>query len=176
MQKQVIREINNGSWRSTNNFMEIINTTNIYKIIKPSTIENGLKRALATGDFGLKQTNTNKVGVAQVLNRLTYISSLSHLRRINTPIDKSGKLVQPRKLHNTSWGFVCPAETPEGGSVGIVKNISYLTHLTIPVISDSLYVYVDEHIKNIEDCTPDDVIDKVKVFINGSWLELAINH
>ena len=173
MQKQVIREINNGSWRSTNNFMEIINTTNIYKIIKPSTIENGLKRALATGDFGLKQTNTNKVGVAQVLNRLTYISSLSHLRRINTPIDKSGKLVQPRKLHNTSWGFVCPAETPEGGSVGIVKNISYLTHLTIPVISDSLYVYVDEHIKNIEDCTPDDVIDKVKVFINGSWVGIS---
>ena len=110
MQKQIIREINNGSWQSTEDYKNIINLTNIYKIIKSTTIENGLKRALATGDFGIKHTNSNKVGVAQVLNRLTYISSLSHLRRVNTPIDKSGKLIPPRKLHNSSWGFLCPAE------------------------------------------------------------------
>ena len=95
------------------------------------TIQNGIKRALATGDFGIKHTNSNKVGVAQVLNRLTYIAGLSHLRRVNTPIDKSGKLIPPRKLLNTSWGFICPAETPEGQSVGVVKNLSYLAHATI---------------------------------------------
>ena len=98
MQKQVVREINNGSWRSTDDYGSIINMTNVYKIVKSTTIENGLKRALATGDFGIKQTSSNKVGVAQVLNRLTYIASLSHLRRVNTPIDKSGKLIPPRKL------------------------------------------------------------------------------
>ena len=110
MQKQIVREINNGSWKSNEKYENIINSTNIYKIIKSTTIENGIKRALATGDFGIKQTNSNKVGVAQVLNRLTYVSSLSHLRRVNTPIDKSGKLVPPRRLHNSSWGFLCPAE------------------------------------------------------------------
>ena len=107
MEKQVIREINNGSWKSTDNYENIINLTNIYKIIKSTTIENGIKRALATGDFGIKHTNSNKVGVAQVLSRLTYVSSLSHARRISTPIDKSGKLIPPRKLHNTTWGFAC---------------------------------------------------------------------
>ena len=76
MQKQIIREINNGSWKSNEDYSNIINLTNIYKIVKSTTIENGFKRALATGDFGIKQTNSNKVGVAQVLNRLTYISSL----------------------------------------------------------------------------------------------------
>ena len=110
MEKQVIREINNGSWKSKDDYENIINMTNIYKIIKSTTIENGLKRALATGDFGIKHTNSNKVGVAQVLNRLTYVSSLSHARRISTPTDKSGKLIPPRKLHNTSFGFLCPAE------------------------------------------------------------------
>jgi len=110
MEKQVIREINNGSWKSTDDYENIINLTNIYKIIKSTTIENGLKRALSTGDFGIKQVNSNKVGVAQVLNRLTYVSGLSHLRRISTPTDKSGKLIPPRKLHNTTWGFLCPAE------------------------------------------------------------------
>lgn len=131
MEKQVIKEINNGSWRSSEDYLNIINLTNIYKIIKSNTIENGFKRALSTGDFGIKHTNSNKVGVAQVLNRLTYVASLSHLRRISTPTDKSGKLVPPRKLHNTSWGFLCPAECfdPEteilmwDGTTKLAKNI-----------------------------------------------------
>jgi DNA-directed RNA polymerase beta subunit len=110
MEKQIIREINTGSWKSKDDYENIINLTNIYKIIKSTTIENGLKRALSTGDFGIKHTNSNKVGVAQVLNRLNYVSSLSHARRISTPSDKSGKLIPPRKLHNTSWGYLCPAE------------------------------------------------------------------
>jgi len=107
MQKQVVREINNGSWRSTENFENIINMTNIYKIMKSTTIENGITRALSTGDFSIKQSNSSKVGVAQVLNRLTYVASLSHLRRVNTPLEKSGELIAPRKLHNTTWGFLC---------------------------------------------------------------------
>ena len=107
MQKQVIREINNGSWRSTEDYENIINMTNIYKIIKSTTIENGITRALATGDFSIKQANSTKVGVAQVLTRLTYMSCLSHIRRINTPLEKSGELIAPRKLHNTSFGFLC---------------------------------------------------------------------
>jgi DNA-directed RNA polymerase II subunit RPB2 len=169
MQKYIVREINTGSWKSTEDYSNIINLTNIYKIIKSTTIENGIKRALATGDFGIKQTNSNKVGVAQVLNRLTYISSLSHLRRINTPIDKSGKLVPPRKLHNSSWGFLCPAETPEGASVGVVKNLSYMSTITINSNSTPLLDCVNLEIIKIEDCK-DNLDNYVKVSINGAWI------
>jgi DNA-directed RNA polymerase II subunit RPB2 len=170
MSKQIIKEINTGSWRSTDDHMSIINKTNIYKIIKSTTIENGIKRALSTGDFGIKNVNSNKVGVAQVLNRLTYVSSLSHLRRINTPVDKSGKLIAPRKLHNTTWGFLCVAETPEGGSVGVVKNISYMTHLTIPSSSESLHQHVEPFISRMDNLTPKDMFVNIKVFVNGAWL------
>lgn len=173
MSKQVIREINTGSWRSTDDYLTIINDTNMYKIIKSATIENGLKRALSTGDFGIKSLTSNKVGVAQVLNRLTYSSSLSHLRRINTPIDKSGKLIPPRKLHNTSWGFLCPAETPEGGSIGVVKNISYMTHITIHSNPTSLHTHIDDHIQRIETLTPRDTYNEVKVFVNGIWVGIT---
>ena len=174
MQKQVVREINTGSWRSTEDYLSIINTTNIYKIVKSTTIENGLKRALSTGDFGIKNVNSNKVGVAQVLNRLTYISSLSHLRRINTPIDKSGKLIPPRKLHNSSWGFLCPAETPEGASVGVVKNMSYMSHITIPNDSGPVHEYIIPYITPLtDDITPRELEKKVKIFINGAWLGVS---
>ncbi len=172
MEKQIIREINTGSWKSTDDYDNIINLTNIYKIVKSTTIENGIKRALSTGDFGIKHTNSNKVGVAQVLNRLNYVSSLSHARRISTPTDKSGKLIPPRKLHNTCWGFLCPAETPEGQSVGIVKNLSYMTHITIYSNSMPLYEYIMPNIKHIDstEITSVDMYDKVKVFINGAWV------
>ena len=175
MEKQVIREINTGSWKSTDDYESIINLTNIYKIIKSTTIENGIKRALSTGDFGIKHTNSNKVGVAQVLNRLTYVSSLSHARRISTPTDKSGKLIPPRKLHNTTWGFLCPAETPEGQSVGLVKNLSYMTHVTIYSNSLPLYEYIIPNIIKIDDekITSIDMYDKVKVFINGAWVGIT---
>uniref|UniRef100_A0A6C0KJ13 DNA-directed RNA polymerase n=1 Tax=viral metagenome TaxID=1070528 RepID=A0A6C0KJ13_9ZZZZ len=173
MQKQIIREINTGSWKSKNDYLNIINYTNIYKVIKSTTIENGIKRALATGDFGVKSVNSNKVGVAQVLNRLTYISSLSHLRRINTPVDKSGKMIDPRQLHNSSWGFICPAETPEGASVGVVKNLSYMTHVTIASDSKPLYDYVEPYIERIVDYDTTKFHNKVKLMINGNWIGIS---
>ena len=173
MQKQIVREMNNGSWKSTDDYKSIINKTNIYKIIKSTTIANGIKRALATGDFGIKHTNSNKVGVAQVLNRLTYIASLSHLRRINTPIDKSGKLIPPRKQHNTQWGKICPAETPEGGSVGVVKNLSYLAHITIKSNTEPITDLIDNFMTPIDDVPPLALYNKVKVFINGSWVGIT---
>lgn len=173
MQKQVVREINNGSWRSMEDYENIINMTNIYKIMKSTTIENGLNRALATGDFSIKQSNSSKVGVAQVLNRLTYLASLSHLRRINTPLEKSGELIAPRKLHNTTWGFLCPAETPEGQSIGVVKNISYMSHITIPTNSSSLYEYVKPQVILITDVKACELHNKAKVFVNGCWIGIT---
>ncbi len=173
MQKQIVREINNGSWKSTENYTNIINQTNVYKIVKSTTIENGIKRALATGDFGIKNTSSTKVGVAQVLNRPPYISAFSHARRINTPIDKSGKLIPPRKLHNTQWGYICPAETPEGQPVGVVKNLSYMAHITIRSNSNPLYEIIEPFVVKIQDIPIQELFDKVKVLINGNWIGIS---
>ena len=170
MQKNVIKEINNGSWRSSDDYENIISASNVCKIIKSTTIETGINRALSTGDFSIKQSNSSKVGVAQVVNRLTTAATLSHMRRINTPIDKSGELIDPRKLHGTTWGFLCPAETPEGQSIGVVKNISYLTHMTISTNSTSLYTYVAPFMNDINTIKPGEAFNKVKVFVNGCWV------
>lgn len=173
IEKQVIKEIKNGSWCSFNDYENIINSSNIYKIVKISTIENGIKRALATGDFGIKNTNSNKVGVAQVLNRLTYPSTLSHLRRISTPSDKSGKLVPPRKLMGSSWGYMCPSETPEGGSIGIVKNLSYMAHVTIQSNSNLIHKFISENTISVENLSPIEIFNKVKVFVNGAFVGIV---
>jgi DNA-directed RNA polymerase beta subunit len=67
----------------------------------------------------------------QALNRLTFASTLSHLRRVNCPTGREGKNPKPRQLHNSQWGVICPAETPEGHQVGLVKNLALMTQVTV---------------------------------------------
>jgi len=142
------KEFNSGSWRATKDYTQIVNATNIFKLIKTTTIDAGLKYSLATGNFGMKNAN-GKVGVSQVLARLNRNGTMSHLRRITSPVDKSGKLVAPRKLHPTSWGFVCPVETPEGESVGVVKNLSSTTTITTHINSSFIRsIITDILVKN----------------------------
>ncbi len=143
MKNMLQKEINTGSWKATGKFSNVINKVNVYKIIKSTVIESGLKYALATGNWGIKN-NKNKQGVAQVLNRMTYNATLSHLRRVNTPLEKTGKLVQPRKLHSTQFGYICPAETPEGASVGLVKNLTMMSNITIASNSINVRTILDE--------------------------------
>lgn len=139
IRSKFVHEVNNDTWKKGDpKPLDILNINNLYKILKVSTIEGKLKQALATGNFTVQglgtssstMSNATKVGVSQVLNRLSYSATLSHLRRIQTPVEKSGKLLAPRKLHGTSWGYVCPVETPEGHSVGIVKSMAMLTSIT----------------------------------------------
>ena len=173
MRNQIMKELNSNPWKNSKNMNieSIINNNNLYKIIKSTTIESGIKYGLATGNWGIKSTN-NKVGIAQVLNRLTYTATLSHLRRVNTPTEKTGKLVPPRKLHNTQWGIICPAETPEGGAVGLVKNLSITTYITnnsseepiIKIIEESKFVKNIENVENISE-----FYNKTKIFLNGDW-------
>ena len=109
---------------------DLANSLNIAALARPSIIEQGMRTALATGNWGVK--NNAKVGVSQILSRMTYSATLSHLRRVCTSLDKTSKLVAPRKLHSSQWGIFCPAETPEGHSVGVVKNMSLGVRVSLP--------------------------------------------
>lgn len=95
-------------------FIPLLKDFNLELAIKTKTITDGLRYSLATGNWGdQKKAHQTRAGVSQVLNRLTFASTLSHLRRLNSPIGRDGKLARPRQLHNTHWGMICPAETPE---------------------------------------------------------------
>ena len=150
----------------------VINNSNIIRIIKPLYLETTLKSSLATGNWGIKNNlSNNKSGVSQVLNRLTFSSSLSHLRRISTSGDVTGKLIPPRKLHNSSWGYICPSETPEGQSIGLVKNLSNSCEITHQFNSDIIRHYIKDDITSIVDINifKYDKIKNTKIFINGDW-------
>lgn len=73
-----------------------------------------------------------RYGVSQVLKRdTTYFATLSHLRRMAYPINASSKIIKLRLLHNTQFGYICPAETPEGEKIGVIKNMALLTRFSL---------------------------------------------
>ena len=145
--------------------------------VKHKTITNGLKYALATGNWGQQKSAPGSVraGVSQVLNRLTFASSLSHLRRMNTPVGREGKLAKPRQLHNTHWGLVCPAETPEGQAVGLVKNLALMAYISVGSAPEPILEFLEEWAtENLEEVQPSAIPSATKIFVNGSWV--GIHH
>jgi DNA-directed RNA polymerase II subunit RPB2 len=167
------KEIHSGPWKASGNFEDIVNVSNIYKIIKSTIIDVGLRSSLATGNFGsAKLGGPTKIGVSQVLNRLNFASSISHLRRTSTPIEKTGKLIPPRKLHNSQWGFICPAETPEGHSVGVVKNMATTALVSIHSEPRIVREYMTElgTLQRLQDTTALEKHNSTRVFLNGVWI------
>jgi DNA-directed RNA polymerase II subunit RPB2 len=173
IRSSLAKEIHSGGWRASGNFEEIVNISNINKVVKSVILEVGLKTSLATGNFGsAKIGGPSKIGVSQVLNRLNYTSGLSHLRRISTPIEKTGKLIAPRKLHNTQWGFICPSETPEGHSVGVVKNMSSTAIVSIYSNAKTIKEFIKAAglLKPLEATSIAEKHSSTRLFLNGAWL------
>ena len=178
MRSALSKEIHGGSWKATGNWVDIVNINNINKIIKATIIDVCLKSSLATGNFGCgKIGGPTKIGVSQVLNRLNYTSTISHLRRISTPIEKTGKLIAPRKQHNSQVFYICPCETPEGHSVGVIKNMAVTTSITIFSSPVTIYAYIQtlEKLLSLRETTTEQKHEHVRVFLNGSWIGMLLN-
>ncbi|XP_075459748.1 DNA-directed RNA polymerase II subunit RPB2 isoform X2 [Ascaphus truei] len=145
---------------------------NLELAIKTRIISDGLKYSLATGNWGdQKKAHQARAGVSQVLNRLTFASTLSHLRRLNSPIGRDGKLAKPRQLHNTLWGMVCPAETPEGHAVGLVKNLALMAYISVGSQPSPILEFLEEwSMENLEEISPAAIADATKIFVNGCWV------
>jgi DNA-directed RNA polymerase II subunit RPB2 len=178
MKAALSKEIHSGSWKATGNWTEIVNINNINKIVKSTILDVCLKSSLATGNFGSgKIGGPSKIGVSQVLNRMNYFASISHLRRISTPIEKTGKLIAPRKQHNSQYGFICPCETPEGHGVGVIKNMATTTCVTIFSSPVTVYTFIHNLNKliSLRDATTHQKHHHTRVFLNGSWIGILPN-
>jgi DNA-directed RNA polymerase II subunit RPB2 len=152
----------------------------VTKAIGFQTITKGLQWSLATGNWTANNTNNVKTGVSQVLNRLTFMSTLSHLRRCNTPIGRDSKLAPPRQLHNTHWGMVCPAETPEGAMCGIVKNLALMTYVSVSNNNEEITKNIIEFLEtfsteNLEEISPSQIPESTKILLNGAWIGINQN-
>jgi DNA-directed RNA polymerase II subunit RPB2 len=140
--------------------------------IKPQLIEQGLKTALSTGIW------PRKVGVAQILGRMTYLQTIAFMRRIDAPSNDSSnlKLTGPRHLHFSASGFLCPVETPEHAKIGLTKHLNIFTSITI--MSYEQYLIIRDYLVKQVEPVSTIILENVliyKVFLNGEWLGVVTN-
>src|SRR5207249_2675241 len=89
------------------------------------------------------EVKLGRKGVTQLLDRTNFVSTLSHLRRLQSPLSRSQPNLEARDLHPTHYGRLCPDETPEGSNCGLVKNLA---------LSSSISVGID----------PKEIVDKLR--------------
>jgi DNA-directed RNA polymerase II subunit RPB2 len=136
-------------------------------------VEEGFRKGFK-GNWGSK-AHTKKVGVIQSLNRLTYHSFLSHMRRVDLDIDDSNKLVGPHLLHGSQFGLFDPIDV--GGSVGIDKQMAVLCKFTKHISIHDITNWIQENmteddvkVNYIEEADYEDLEINTKLFINGVWI------
>jgi len=94
--------------------------------VRPGIISSRIQHAIATGNW-----RRGRVGMTQLLDRTNTLSTLSHLRRLQSPLSRSQPNFEARDLHSTHWGRLCPNETPEGANCGLVKNLSLMASISV---------------------------------------------
>ena len=141
------------------------------EVFKNRIVETGFSKAFK-GNWGA-QTHTKRVGIVQDLNRLSFNTYLSHLRKTNLPMPAGVKLVEPRKLHCSQWGYIDPIDTPDGGNIGLHKSLAITTTVTRggKGLREPLVEWLREKIsmKRVSECTPRMLADMTKIMINSYW-------
>jgi DNA-directed RNA polymerase II subunit RPB2 len=176
--KKLLNEIGK-NFKRKNQFDE--KPINVVNMIRPTTIEQGIKTAMATGVWGMNKT---KKGVAQSLQRLSWIKALSDLRRILSPsLDAStSNVVSIRHVNNITYGFLCPTQTPEGKKIGIVKSLAMMSGITNQNVAqrEVLDMILNETSENFNykhpfEINPVDMGQWSKIMFNGDWVGCTKN-
>ena len=164
------QEYNYGPWKNTGNVEDLIRKDNLHRIFPSNIITEIFLRSLK----GLWESATQdqEQGKVQDLSRISYIGFLSHLRRVNLPLDRSIKVTTPHRLHSQQWGIMCPFESPDGASIGYLKNFALMTQITAGTDPHIIYDILQEN-----EVIPLNMItqivamqtDTIRIFVNGNW-------
>ncbi|MFQ3343814.1 MAG: DNA-directed RNA polymerase subunit B [Candidatus Poseidoniales archaeon] len=131
----------------------------INSCLRPDVLTSKIMHALATGNWV-----GGRSGVSQLLDRTTFLSALSHMRRVTSPLVRSQPHFEARDLHPTQWGRLCPNETPEGQNCGLVKNAAQMIDVSEEVAEGDVKELLKE--TGVND-NPDGWADGSRVHVNG---------
>ena len=133
--------------------------------IRPGIISDKLNNAVATGNWG-----RGRVGVTQLLDRTNYLSTMSHLRRVQSPLSRTQPNFEARDLHATHFGRICPSETPEGSNCGLVKNLALSAIISVKVDNTEIIEKIHEiGLQSLSDINSLKT-DTARVFLDGKLI------
>jgi len=138
--------------------------------LQTSSVTSSLTRAISTGNWNLKRFRMERSGVSSIITRYSYICALGMMTKINSHFEKTRKVAGPRSLHTSSWGKLCPADTPEGESCGLVKNLALLAEITTDSDQNAISSILDDSgVRKIDLCLGSEFSQSSShlVYING---------
>ena len=132
-------------------------------------VADGFRKAFK-GNWGA-EAHTKRIGVVQDVNRLSFNSFVAQFRKINLPLDASAKIIGPRLAHTTQWGIIDPIDTPDGGNVGLHKNLTIMASVTKGYSAYPMIRWLRMHAEMLllTECTPLILSKLCKVIVNGQW-------
>ena len=147
-------------------------TENRNHYFKDREVEKGFRKAFK-GNWGA-HAHTKMPGVAQELNRLSFFGFICQLRKTNLNMGTGRKMIAPRLINGTQYGYLCPLHSPDGGNVGLHKHLSVSTVITkgcsgLPYI-EYFRKLPNRGVKLIEECSIEYLKNTTKIFINGAWI------
>ena len=135
-------------------------------ISRSNAITDGFQYSLATGNWNTTFVDRQqRKGVAQALQRLTYISTMSQLRRVSSSMEKTQKLPKPRYLHGSHFGRFCPAETPEGAPCGLENQLTVQSYISLEREPQAIRRIIQQYL--LEPTVEN--MGNTKVFLNGVY-------
>ncbi len=154
------------------NFESLIKN-NYSDFFSTKIVEEGFRKAFK-GNWGA-ESHTKRMGVVQDVNRLSFNSYISIMRKINLPLDSSAKVVGPRLLHSSQWGIIDPVDTPDGGNIGLHKHMSVLAKITKNCSQTGIikWLQTNTSLELLNECSFSYLGDKTKIFVNGSWIGIV---
>ncbi len=121
----------------------------ISQVCKFSPYHNSLVQNFSKGEWGSLKNNYTRKGVSQVIfPKSNQIGMISAMRRCVIPENKEGKdgkNIELRQISEDSSFFLCPCETPEGQSIGLVLNFALFAHVSLRVSKIEVMDVMFEH-------------------------------
>ena len=147
-------------------FKEFVVNTIPSIISKKRVTEKGIINGFK-GDWG-SENYTKRIGLSQELNRLSYSTAISLMRKCVMQMDENSVVLGPRYLHTTQWGMMCPVDS-DGGDVGTHKQFSICTKISTGTSKLAILKLLKEYCIPIIDHKPELLYMYTKIFVNGHW-------
>jgi DNA-directed RNA polymerase II subunit RPB2 len=195
-ERRIQAEYQSGSWRVSGDVTRMITDANLAAIFESGSvtadrIHRSLKGSWGADEAGAEgessEAATKDGAKVQDLARLTYMSYVSHVRRINNPFDRSVKMPEPHHLRASQWGAVCPVESPDGPNIGLLNHLSVLSRISLgpsdggagvvrAIVGTGMVVTLDDLLSDPDvpfDLSSLSSPSSCSVFVDDTWIAIT---
>lgn len=111
-------------------------------------MEKDLIAAFNPGAWGAKKKG-KKENYVDILKRVTFLDVLQQVTKVNTPTSRRTPTQSVRSVQPTQLGIIDPFESPEGDTIGLVKNLAYNCHISLETDPQHVTNIIEQYVGDL---------------------------